>query len=105
MNTTVKKQLLELADEKYRSFHSALVPGIDNVLGVRLPQQRKIAREIAKGDWRGYLEENLGEGKEEFYEEILILGLIIGSAKGSIEEILSYTASFIPKINNIRYRD
>lgn len=100
MDKTVKEQLLELADEKYRAFHSALVPGVDNVLGVRLPEQRKIAREIARKDFRNYLNENLHKEKEEYYEETLILGLVIGYAKGSIDEILSYVALFLPKINN-----
>ena len=48
----VSKRLLELKDEKYRKFHSALVPGIDNVLGVRVPELRKIAKEFVKtGGW------------------------------------------------------
>lgn len=53
MEKTIKEKLLDLADDKYQKFAAALLPNIDNVLGVRLPLLRKLAREIAKGDWRG----------------------------------------------------
>ena len=33
-------------EEKYRKFSQSLIPNIDNVLGVRLPVLRKIAKEI-----------------------------------------------------------
>ena len=66
-NTTIRKQLLELADEEYQKFSSALIPNINNVLGVRLPLLRKIAKRLAKGDWRSYLaqaEDNFFEGND-----------------------------------------
>ncbi|HBF35315.1 TPA: DNA alkylation repair protein [Candidatus Sumerlaeota bacterium] len=95
-NTTVRKRLLELVDEKYRKFHSALVPGVDNILGVRLPNLREIAKELAKGDWRGYL----SSAQTDYCEEITLQGLVIGYAKADLEEILRYTSGFVPKINN-----
>ena len=46
----LKDKLFELSDEKYKKFHSGLCPNTDNIIGVRLPKLREIAKEIAKGD-------------------------------------------------------
>ena len=46
MTTTenIRKELQDLVDSKYQEFHSALVPGIGNILGVRIPQRRILAK-------------------------------------------------------------
>ena len=36
----VRERLKALADPKYREFHSSLLPGTENVLGVRTPDLR-----------------------------------------------------------------
>ena len=92
----LRNKLFELADEKYKKFHSGLCPNTDNIIGVRLPQLRQIAKEIAKDDWRGYLENCL----EDYYEENLINGLVIAYAKCDVEEKLQYIKGFVPKIDN-----
>jgi len=96
MEKTIRERILELAEDDFRQFHSKLIPGTDNVLGVRLPQLRKLAKEIAKGDWRGYL----AAAPEDYYEEIMLKCLVIGYAKADLAEILPYVAAFVPKINN-----
>ncbi|MCS2525649.1 hypothetical protein NXW38_09595 [Bacteroides ovatus] len=42
MTTTenIRKELQTLADSKYQEFHSSLLPGANNILGVRIPQLR-----------------------------------------------------------------
>ena len=92
----LRNKLFELADEKYKKFHSGLCPNTDNIIGVRLPQLRQIAKEIAKDDWKGYLENCL----EDYYEENLINGLVIAYAKCDVEEKLQYIKGFVPKIDN-----
>ena len=42
----VKNELLKNIDEKYQKFSSSLIPNVDNILGVRLPVLRKIAKKI-----------------------------------------------------------
>lgn len=96
MEKTIKEQLFELADEEYRTFSAALIPNINNVMGVRLPELRKLAQKIAKGDWRTYL----AQAENEFFEETMLQGMIIGYVKTDIEEILRYITDFVPKINN-----
>lgn len=91
----LKKELMTLADEKYRKFSSALSPGTENILGVRLPVLRKLAKEMAKGDWRNYLE----TASDNSFEEIMLQGMVIGLVKIDLEERLALIKNFIPKIN------
>lgn len=95
-STFIRNELNSLIDEKYKKFHSSLCPNNDNILGVRIPNLRKIARELSKGDWRKFLEEN----KNEYYEETMLEGFIIGYAKMELEERLELLSKFIPKIDN-----
>ena len=78
----VKEQLQTLAEDDYKAFNENLLPGVNHILGVRLPLLRKIAKEIAKTDCRVYLNEAAETiGAESFYEELMIQGLVIGYAK------------------------
>ncbi|MBD5639041.1 DNA alkylation repair protein [Clostridium botulinum] len=96
MNKTIRDQIFELADEKYQKFSSSLLPNTDNILGVRLPQLRKLAKAIAKEDWREFM----ANYDSKYFEEIMLQGLVLGYAKADIEEILQYVADFVPKIHN-----
>ncbi|MEK3724972.1 DNA alkylation repair protein [Paenibacillus sp. FSL H8-0034] len=96
MEITIKEQLIELAEEKYQKFTAALIPNINNVLGVRLPELRKLAKMIAKGDWRTYLEQADGE----YFEEVMLQGMVIGYIQTDSTELLRYVADFVPKIDN-----
>ena len=65
----IRKELQTLVDSKYQEFHSALVPGTENILGVRIPQLRVMAKEIAKrDDWRIFIEAT----DTKFYEEAML---------------------------------
>lgn len=96
MENIIREQIFELIDTDYQKFSAALIPTINNVLGVRLPELRKMAKKIVKGDWRTYLE----TAKDEYFEEIMLQGMVIGYVKTDIEELLFYVASFVPKIDN-----
>jgi len=96
MNQTIRDRIFDRAEEEYKKFQSSLIPGEDRLLGVRLPFLRELAKEIANEDWREYL----NTAEDEYYEEIMLQGLVIGYAKASPEEILQYVARFVPKITN-----
>lgn len=96
MENTIRKQIFELIDSDYQKFSATLIPNINNVLGVRLPELRKLAKKITKGDWRAYLV----TAEDEYFEEIMLQGMVIGYVKTDIEDILSYVAAFVPKIDN-----
>lgn len=92
----IREQLMSLAEEDYRKFSSKLLPNIDTILGVRLPQLRKMAKQIASADWRTYL----NTAENDYFEEIMLQGMVIGYAPCEVEERLSYISSFVPKIDN-----
>ena len=92
----IKKQIYELADEKYKDFHSRLCPGTTNIVGVRTPVLRNYAKELNR---KYSLNELLKEIDDTLYEEIMLQGMLIGLSK-NIEEVLKYKRTFIPKIDN-----
>lgn len=92
----IREQLFELAEPRYRTFISALMPGVEHIIGVRLPTLRRMAREILRGDWRGWL----AEAEGFYFEERMLQGMVVSSAPCEPAEKLQYTARFIPKIDN-----
>ena len=99
MTTTesVRKELKTLEDPAYREFHSSLIPGADNILGVRIPQLRIMAKGLAKKEgWRTFVEAT----DTQYYEETMLQGMIIGLAKMELEERIHYIRLFVPRINN-----
>ena len=98
MKQKIKKKLFELADPKYKEFHGGLCPGTENIIGVRVPVLRKYAQELFKEkDWKQTIEEI----DDEYYEEIMLQGMLIGQAKNEdINTILKYVEKYVPKIDN-----
>ena len=92
----IREELFKLSDEKYKKFHSSLCPGTDNIIGVRIPKLRILAKEISKGNFREFLKEN----ENKYYEETMLEGFVIGYAKMELNEKLEYISKFVPKIDN-----
>ncbi|QBK26131.1 DNA alkylation repair protein [Ureibacillus thermophilus] len=92
----IRSKLIELAETNYQRFQKSLIPNQENILGVRLPILRKLAKEISKGDWENFLR----NGEEEYFEEIMLKGMVIGEVKLPLEERLSWVEWFVPKIDN-----
>ncbi len=93
----IKAKLLEKAETDYKNFSASLIPNIDNVIGVRLPVLRKIAKEIYKNeDWKDFV----NQPKCTFMEEVMLQGMVIGIIRTKPEKILEYVKNFVPKIDN-----
>ena len=92
----IVQKLQQNQDLKYREFHGGLCPGLQNIIGVRAPVLRKIAKEITQEDWREFL----CAVKNESYEETVVEGLVIAAAKMELDERLEWLAKFVPKIDN-----
>ena len=90
----LKEELVLQSDEKYKNFSSSLIPNIDNVLGVRLPILRKIAKKIAKENYLEFFKQN----DDEFMDLTMLEGMVIGNLAYS--EQVKYVEKFILKINN-----
>ena len=77
----LREHLLSLQDTKYQKFHSALCPGIDNIIGIRIPVLRKLANEIVREeDYHTYLQKALTE-PFIYSEEATLCGMILGLLK------------------------
>lgn len=96
LNTLIKQELILLSEPEFKAFSSKLLPGASNILGVRLPKLRKIARHLAKGDWQSYLQ----HACDDSFEELMLQGMTIGYVKAPLNDILPYVTAFVPKINN-----
>ncbi len=100
-NEIVKERLIALAEGNYKVFSSSLIPGCHNMIGCRIPGLRNLAKEICKTDFRKYLE----CPADDYFEETMLQGFVIGYAKMDIEERLCYARAFIPKIKDWSVND
>lgn len=92
----LREKLFAKQDLKYKEFHSSLCPNVDKIIGVRVPELRKMAKEIAITNCSEFLK----NAQDEYYEELLLQGLVIGYAKISIQETFKYLKKFVQKINS-----
>lgn len=92
----LRSELQNHIDEKYKQFHTSLVPGLTKMLGVRIPVLRELAKKAAREDYNGFAE----EFQPQCYEEVMIRGMMIGYARLSIEEQKKELQKFVPFINN-----
>ena len=102
----VRQFLQENEDTGYRDFHSDLLPGVDNVMGIRLPVLRKFAKQLSGMDWQEWFEQadDCCENPDNRYlhspAETMLRGLVSAYAKMECKERLTYVTRFVPDINN-----
>ncbi|MGN1142590.1 MAG: DNA alkylation repair protein [Oliverpabstia sp.] len=96
MIAKIREKLSENADLQYKNFHQSLVPGLESMIGVRIPKLREIAKWASKQNWQPIW----GELSEECYEELMIKGMLIGYSNITQKEQTEYLKRFIPLINN-----
>ena len=92
----ITETLFKIADKKYQKFHTGLCPNTDNIIGVRVPKLREMAKKIAKESPREFL----NKIDDTYYETVMLYGMVIGYMKADIEEKKKYLDNFVPKINN-----
>lgn len=87
--------LISIKEDKYKEFHSKLCFTKYEILGIRLPIIRKITKQISKTNYEDFLKLT----KSNYYEEVMIEGLVISNIK---DEILfdKYFNKYITKIDN-----
>lgn len=95
-NDEIKAFLQAHADAKLAAFSRNMIPGAKPIVGVRLPVLRALAKEIAKADWRTYLD----HACDETFEETMLQGLVTGAAKMPFGEQLERMAAYARKITD-----
>ena len=98
MNQPIHPELQNLIDEGYAKFNQKLCPDTKRkILGIRVPALRKLAQKIVKeDDWQAFLK----QAQDDYFEEVLLQGLVIAYAKIEMDEKLAYLKWFIPKIDS-----
>lgn len=89
-------ELKEMQDKQYREFHNKIIGAEVEVIGLRSPVVKDIAKKIAKGDWEGFLAQKKGK----YYEETTLRGQVIGFAKADKEIIKEYIEKYTNEIDN-----
>jgi len=96
MKQEIRNKLFQMQDLKYKKFNSDLCPNVDNIIGVRIPDLRKYAKELYKNNKLNQI-----KIEDHYYEEIMIQGMIIGfQTKENIENVIQQIKQFVPKINS-----
>ena len=114
IRTEILNQLKALAlphDSQYKEFNARIVFGGkeaaekqgENVLGVRIPAIRTLAKKLIKEDWQKILEAETTAAT--FLEEKLLTGILIGSAKMPLNERFTWYKKFMPMIDNWAVND
>lgn len=97
----INERLYALAEEKNARRSSSITPGAKPMLGARIPDIRKLAKEIAKGDYQSFLK----NCPDDYFEQQALQAFVIGYAKDDIEVLLSYADTFLPKIQDWAVND
>lgn len=93
---TIRETLKKLADPAYREFSRRLLPPGEQVIGVRLPLLRRLARKMAREGTPVDFPPEDGA----VFEEIMLEGMIIGYSRCSLDERLARIRRFLPRIRN-----
>lgn len=95
------EELMKDSANKQIIYNKRVTPNCKPVIGVRVPKLREIAKEIARIDYRTFLE----QCEEEYFEQEMLKVFVIGYAKDDIETILSYADQVIPMIHDWAVND
>ena len=94
----VKEFIIKNQDKKYLNFSDGLGTGSDKKrIGVRIPLLRNYAKHLSHEYSLDYLMDNIDE---EYYEEVMLKGFIIGNYKLIYDELVKYIDYFLPKISD-----
>ncbi len=95
---TITNRLLALKDLKYKEFHCKLMPTVDpdTVIGVRTPEVRKLARELAGSKEAVLFLDSL---PHQYYDENNLHGFLLEKIK-NYDECITRLNEFLPHVNN-----
>ena len=103
MISSINEKLQALAESDYKAFNEKLISTNYEVLGIRMPILKKLAKEIAAGpDVKNYLQHT----EYTTYEHVLLYGLVLSQIKKpSLEMIFHYIDPLILKFDNWAHVD
>lgn len=95
--TKIQKWLFDHQDEKYRAFHSKLIPNVDKsrIIGVRIPHLRKYSKSISDEEKNIFFDEL----PHFYYEENNIHAFLIENIK-DYDRVIFELERFLPFVDN-----
>lgn len=100
MKFGIRNRLFNLRDSGYQKFNQKLCPDTKReILGIRIPQIRNLAKEILKendNEWISYVKDD----SIEYFEEVLVQGLLVGYSSLLFEEKLELLKYVIPRLDS-----
>ena len=92
----MEEELFKLQDKKYQKLQYRTIPNVENIIGVRTPELRKLAKELVKkNDYKSFLEEL----PHKYFDENQLHGFIISELK-NYDECINYVNKFLPYVDN-----
>jgi 3-methyladenine DNA glycosylase AlkD len=89
-----RNYLLSLHDQAYYEFNSALIPGEQRSIGIRMPMLREMGKEIQKGNIISFLDIDC-----YYDEEKIVKGIVISFLK-DFKVVIKYLENFVHEISN-----
>lgn len=103
MNTQINQKFRALAENDYKLFNEKIIPTGYEILGIRMPALKKLAKELS-GDPK--VEIYLQNAEYTTYEHILLYGLVLGHLKKpSLDMVFRYLDPLILKFDNWAHVD
>ena len=93
---SLHRWVLAHAEPSYQAFASSLLPNVTDLIGVRLPALRRLARALAKEDAAYYV----SEISDASFEERMLRGFVIGYADAGEEARWRWVDAYLPVIDN-----
>jgi len=94
----IVKDLKQFTDDKYKKFTSGLLPGVNYILGVRVPQIRAYAKTFTLEEAREYC----SKYKLKYFEEYFLKALLLAKICKKIppQDAAKAIEGFMPEISN-----
>lgn len=87
-------------DKSYREFNSKLIPGVENVLGIRIPVLRNIVKEMSEEERKVFL-----NSLPHNYHEENIMHMIIITEEKDFDKAKEMLLNFLPYVDNWQVSD
>lgn len=87
-------------DISYREFNSKLIPGVENVLGIRIPVLRNIVKEMSEDEREVFL-----NSLPHNYHEENIMHMIIITEEKDFDKAKEMLLNFLPYVDNWQVSD
>ena len=97
MNKVIFDEITENADSKYKAFNSKIVPNVENMLGLRSPKAKEIAKKYANTDTGKDFLKSL---PHKYYDENMVHGYMLGFLKEDTCTLEKAIDEFLPYVDN-----